>query len=317
MTPKDEKFERIAQRHIADLKKSSKSIVEDATVRAVQKVMAEFAQGAHTEAKVEYHATMIQCPHCDGSVRVPAQPYPDNFIDALKYDVAKRDSEFFTHSVEQPYDWSEWVCPDPKGYLMKCCDCGLVHEAEFGVVRYKSETEREDCDMVDDPNLQAVFRMRRSEQWSPLDTAHRAGGLPMEQPAQDNTYNYAKNLAEAMFKRHFASDEHYASGRIVWGVNDTVIGILTQIDNMVADMVRRPAQQTCNCRWEGDTQVQQCTLHKAHVDAIHEWAERAKAAEAELKEQPAQQYKATSDHRLMEMPKQEPTFAWQPSEPTD
>ena len=59
----------------------------------------------------------------------------------------------------------------------------------------------------------------------------------------DNTYNYAKSLAEAIFKQHFASDEHYASGRIVWGVNDSVIGILTQIDNMVADMVRRPAQQ--------------------------------------------------------------------------
>lgn len=88
--------------------------------------------------------------------------------------------EFTKHEVENPYDWSEWVCPDPKGYLMKCCDCGLVHEAQFGVVRYKSETEREDCDMVDDPNLQAVFRMRRSEQWSPADTAHRAGGLPMD-----------------------------------------------------------------------------------------------------------------------------------------
>lgn len=152
MTPEDEEFERIAQRQLAALKKATKATTEDAAVRAVHKVMAE---------------------------------YPDNFIDALKYDVAKRDSEFFTHSVEQPYDWSEWVCPDPKGYLMKCCDCGLVHEAEFGVVRYKSETEREDCDMVDDPNLQAVFRMRRSEQWSPADTAHRAGGLPMaEQPAQ-------------------------------------------------------------------------------------------------------------------------------------
>lgn len=66
------------------------------------------------------------------------------------------------------------------------------------------------------------------------------------QPAQDNTYGYAKSLAEAIFKQHYASDEHYASGRIVWGVNDTVIGILTQIDNMVADMVRgakQPAQQ--------------------------------------------------------------------------
>ncbi len=65
---------------------------------------------------------------------------------------------------------------------------------------------------------------------------------PEQVPVTDNTYNYAKSLAEAIFKQHFASDEHYASGRIVWGVNDTVIGILTQIDNMVADMVRRPAQ---------------------------------------------------------------------------
>ncbi len=66
---------------------------------------------------------------------------------------------------------------------------------------------------------------------------------PAQVPVKDNTYGYAKSLAEAIFKQHFASDEHYASGRIVWGVNDTVIGMLTQIDNMVADMVRRPAQQ--------------------------------------------------------------------------
>ena len=162
MKPEDEKFERIAQAHIASLKKAGRKNMEDAAVRAVHKVMTEFSSAS------------------DERLMEP----PPEFIDALKYDVARRDSEFFTHNVEQPYDWTEWVCPDPKGYLMKCCDCGLVHEAEFGVVRYKSETEREDCDFVDDPNLQAVFRMRRSEQWSPVDTAHRAGGLPMEQPAQ-------------------------------------------------------------------------------------------------------------------------------------
>jgi hypothetical protein len=39
--------------------------------------------------------------------------------------------------------------------------------------------------MVDDPNLQAVFRMRRSEEWTPEDTAHRSGGLPMAQPEQE------------------------------------------------------------------------------------------------------------------------------------
>ena len=89
--------------------------------------------------------------------------------------------EFTKHIVDSTADWSEWVCPDPESYLMKCCDCGLVHEAQFGVVRYKSETESEDCDKVDDPNVQAVFRMRRHEAWEPEDTAHRSGGLPMEQ----------------------------------------------------------------------------------------------------------------------------------------
>ena len=91
--------------------------------------------------------------------------------------------EFIKHEVENANDWSEWVCPDPKNYLMKCCDCGLVHDAQFGVVRYKSETERDDCDMVNDPNLQAVFRMRRSEEWTPEDTAYRPGGLA--QPEQE------------------------------------------------------------------------------------------------------------------------------------
>ena len=42
MKPKDEEFERIAQRHLAALKKSTKATTEDAAVRAVHKVMAEF-----------------------------------------------------------------------------------------------------------------------------------------------------------------------------------------------------------------------------------------------------------------------------------
>ena len=71
-------------------------------------------------------------------------------------------------------------------------------------MRYKSETEREDCDIVDDPNLQAVFRMRRSEQWSLEDTAHRAGGLPMAHPQQEAIYGINpddwKDLTEAVKK---------------------------------------------------------------------------------------------------------------------
>ena len=122
----------------------------------------------------------------------PAQPYPDNFIHALMYDVAKRDSE-----AQQAYE---------------------------------------------DAFVNGTGVMLGDKRIDPASI--------YKQPEQDNTYNYAKNLAEAIFKQHFAGDEHYASGRIVWGVNDTVIGILTQIDNMVADMVRRPAQQHIeHCLW--------------------------------------------------------------------
>ena len=58
---------------------------------------------------------------------------------------------------------------------------------------------------------------------------------------------------------------------------------LSDDDVLAMQPSARQELQTCNCRWDGDTQVQQCTLHQAHVDAIHEWAERAKAAEQKLK----------------------------------
>jgi hypothetical protein len=63
------------------------------------------------------------------------------------------------------------------------------------------------------------------------------------------------------------------------------------VKKLTATSPAAPMHQTCNCRWDGEVQVQQCTLHQAHVDAIHEWAERAKAAEAKLAAQraPAQE----------------------------
>ncbi len=29
----------------------------------------------------------------------------------------------------------EWVKPTTKGYLIKCCDCGLVHRLDFKVLQ--------------------------------------------------------------------------------------------------------------------------------------------------------------------------------------
>lgn len=31
--------------------------------------------------------------------------------------------------------WSRWQTPIMKGYKMQCCDCGLIHEMEFEVIK--------------------------------------------------------------------------------------------------------------------------------------------------------------------------------------
>ena len=67
--------------------------------------------------------------------------------------------DFIKHEVENEGDWSEWVCPDPTQYFMKCCDCGLVHEMQFNVVKY---SDGDKCEDFDDPYVQAVFRARRT-----------------------------------------------------------------------------------------------------------------------------------------------------------
>jgi hypothetical protein len=67
--------------------------------------------------------------------------------------------DFTKHEVDSADAWSEWVCPAPKQYFMKCCDCGLVHEMQFKVAKY---SEGNECEFVKDADLQAVFRARRT-----------------------------------------------------------------------------------------------------------------------------------------------------------
>ncbi len=38
-----------------------------------------------------------------------------------------------TTVVETSTGWSDWIAPNMTGYRMACCDCGLVHDMEFGV----------------------------------------------------------------------------------------------------------------------------------------------------------------------------------------
>ena len=62
--------------------------------------------------------------------------------------------------------WCEWVCPKPQGYLMQCCDCGLIHEVESRVAKYEPRPS-EVFEVVDDPDLQVQWRMKRRDDLSP------------------------------------------------------------------------------------------------------------------------------------------------------
>lgn len=39
----------------------------------------------------------------------------------------------FKSMVERDNGWCDWVAPVMDGYRMACCDCGLVHDMQFGV----------------------------------------------------------------------------------------------------------------------------------------------------------------------------------------
>ena len=63
--------------------------------------------------------------------------------------------------------------------------------------------------------------------------------MAQPQPVQDDVaYKEAANLATALFKKHFAHEEHYASGKVVWELCDTTAGVISQIDNMVSGLVQ-------------------------------------------------------------------------------
>jgi hypothetical protein len=65
----------------------------------------------------------------------------------------------------------------------------------------------------------------------------------LAEQSDDKTYSYAKELAEALYRKHFSKDAHYASGRVVWEVLGDTLGVLTQIDNMVSTL-ERPEEQS-------------------------------------------------------------------------
>ena len=58
--------------------------------------------------------------------------------------------------------WSEWQAPI-QGYKMACCDCGLVHDNEFRVVKVTWQNGKEfDGDDVPFDEYRVLLRARRN-----------------------------------------------------------------------------------------------------------------------------------------------------------
>ena len=59
--------------------------------------------------------------------------------------------------------WCDWQFPIHRGYKMQCCDCGLVHDVEFDVVKiveHRPDGTWRSVD-VDDPDYRVALRMKR------------------------------------------------------------------------------------------------------------------------------------------------------------
>jgi hypothetical protein len=59
---------------------------------------------------------------------------------------------------------------------------------------------------------------------------------------QDEAYKAAAYLAKAIFDSLYANKEPYVSGKVVWELCDTTVGVITQIDNMVSQFSPRHSQ---------------------------------------------------------------------------
>lgn len=57
--------------------------------------------------------------------------------------------------------WCEWIHPLP-GYLMQCCDCGLVHEMQYAIVPSHENCGDAELNEGETEDGVVIFRARRA-----------------------------------------------------------------------------------------------------------------------------------------------------------
>lgn len=61
-----------------------------------------------------------------------------------------------------PGGWSKWTIPVMKQYRMACCDCGLVHDLDFRVLKVTSRKNSREFWGERVPGMRVEFRARRN-----------------------------------------------------------------------------------------------------------------------------------------------------------
>lgn len=64
--------------------------------------------------------------------------------------------------LEGPDGWCKWIAPQMRGYRLGCCDCGLVHDVNFEVVKVmKTSPDGSWTHKVLDPQKYRVLMVAR------------------------------------------------------------------------------------------------------------------------------------------------------------
>ena len=64
------------------------------------------------------------------------------------------------HAIDED-GWCEWIHPLP-GYLMQCCDCGLIHEMQYAIVPSHENCGDSELNEGETKDGVIIFRARRS-----------------------------------------------------------------------------------------------------------------------------------------------------------
>lgn len=69
--------------------------------------------------------------------------------------------KFKQYNPKTKTGWTEWIKPKMKGYLLKCCDCGLTHEFQFRTIVESKHGGKTWGTLISDPMFKIEFRVKR------------------------------------------------------------------------------------------------------------------------------------------------------------